>query len=231
MNILGKMEKENQNSPENSGNENIFQKVSEVKWLFLDIGGVLLTNGWDHVARKKAIDLFGLDQAETEERHHLTFDTYEEGKLSLEQYLQRVVFYDERSFSQEDFREFMFAQSLPFNDMISLVQELKARYTLKIAVISNEGRELTKYRINQFGLDKFVDFFISSSFVHMRKPDEDLFHLALDIAHISPEQVIYIDDRRMFVQVAESIGIHGIHHKSFETTRKILEEKGLKIIK
>jgi putative hydrolase of the HAD superfamily len=204
---------------------------SRIRCLFLDIGGVLLTNGWDRNARRKAVDLFGLDAEETEERHHLTFDTYEEGKLSLEQYLKRVVFYKERTFSQESFRNFMFEQTRPYDNMIQLIRQLKENYGLKIAVISNEGKELTKYRIDEFKLYEFVDFFISSSYVHMRKPDEDLYHLALNIAHIKPDEVIYIDDRPMFVQVAESVGIAGIHHTSFESTRKQLEERGLKIIK
>ena len=138
--------------------------------LFLDIGGVLLTNGWDHQARRLAAKTFDLDLDEMEDRHDLTFDTYEVGKLTLEQYLSRVVFYRKRPFTRGRFRKFMFAQSKPFPQMIDLVRKLKTRYGLKIAVVSNEGRELTVYRIQHFKLDGFVDFFISSCFVHVRKP-------------------------------------------------------------
>ena len=150
--------------------------------LFLDIGGVLLTNGWDHHARKRAATNFKLEWDEMEDRHHLIFDTYEEGKLTLEEYLSRTVFYEERPFTRDQFREFMFAQSQPYPEMIELVTQLKVRHRLKIAVVSNEAREVNAYRIGKFKLNGFVDFFISSCFVHLRKPDADIFRLALDIA-------------------------------------------------
>ena len=195
--------------------------------LFLDIGNVLLTNGWDHAMRQRAAQEFTLDYEEMKERHHLTFDTYEEGKLSLAEYLERVVFYRRRSFSPEDFRDFIYAQSKPKPEMIRLVQELKQAYGLKTAAVSNEGRELTLYRVKKFQLSSFIDFFISSCFVHMRKPDEDMYRLALDCAQVEAEQVIYIDDRPMFVEVALALGIHGIHHTDFATTRKELAGFGL----
>jgi putative hydrolase of the HAD superfamily len=197
--------------------------------LFLDIGGVLLTNGWDHTMRRKAAETFGLDYEEMNERHHLTFDTYEEGKLSLYEYLKRVIFYRERPFSLEEFREFMFSQSQPYPQMIDLVCNLKQRYRLKIAAVSNEGRELTVYRIQEFDLGSFVDFFISSCFVHFRKPDHDMYHIALDIAQVPPEQVVYIEDRPMFVEIANELGIHGIVHRGYDSTRAALEGFGLSL--
>ena len=193
-----------------------------VTTLFLDIGGVLLTNGWDRYARRRAAERFDLDLEEMDERHHLTFDTYEVGKISLTEYLNRVVFFKGRQFTREQFRRFMFAQSKPFPQMIELIRTLKSRYGLKIAVISNEGRELTEHRIRKFALDTFIDFFISSCFVHIRKPDENIFRLALDTAQVPAEKVLYIEDRSMFVQVAESLGIRGIHHLDYESTRNRL---------
>lgn len=198
-----------------------------VSALFLDIGGVLLTNGWDHYARELAAKTFSLDLEEMEERHRLTFDTYEVGKLTLAQYLNRVVFYEQRPFTFDQFRQFMFDQSKPLPGMIEFVRGLKARHGLKIAVVSNEGRELTEYRIRHFKLDEFVDFFISSCFVHFRKPDEDIFRVALDIAQTPPDRVIYIEDRPMFVQVAASLGIRAIHHVDTATTRSALAAFGL----
>jgi putative hydrolase of the HAD superfamily len=200
---------------------------SKITTLFLDIGGVLLTNGWDRNIRIRAAEKFGLDQDEMNERHHLTFDTYEEGKLSLDEYLHRVVFYQDRSFSPEEFKAFMYAQSQPFPEMISLMQALKSQYGLQVAAVSNEGRELSVYRVQQFKLGTFIDFFVSSCFVHYRKPDADIYRIALDIAQVSPEQVIYIDDRPMFVEVAQSLGIKGIIHKGVQTTRKALEDLGI----
>jgi putative hydrolase of the HAD superfamily len=197
--------------------------------LFLDVGGVLLTNGWDRSMRQRAAETFKLDYDEMDERHHLTFDTYEEGKLSLDEYLNRVVFYKARPFSSEEFKAFMFAQSQPYPQMIELVRELKRSDGLKVAVVSNEGRELTVHRIQKFGLAEFVDFFIVSCFVHFRKPDADIYHLALDVAQVSPERVVYIEDRFMFVEVAKSLGIRGIHHRGYDTTRAALTSMGLSL--
>ena len=192
--------------------------ASPITTLFLDIGGVLLTNGWDHHARKRAATNFKLELAEMEDRHHLTFDTYEEGKLTLEEYLGRVVFYQKRPFTRAQFRHFMFAQSKPYPQMIELVRKLKGRYGLKIVAVSNEARELNSHRIRKFKLDGFVDFFISSCFVHLRKPDADIFRLALDIAQTPAREVVYIENTPMFVQIAEGLGIRSILHTDYRST-------------
>ncbi len=204
------------------------QDQPEINTLFLDIGGVLLTNGWDRGMRQRAAQAFGLDYDEMNERHHLTFDTYEVGKLSLEEYLNRVIFYEPRPFSRQAFKDFMFDQSQAFPHMIALMGELKARYHLKVAVVSNEGRELTVHRIHSFGLGTFVDFFICSSFVHVRKPDAEIYQIALDSAQVTPKQVVYIEDRPLFVEVARSLGLHGLRHKDYESTIASLAEYGLK---
>jgi putative hydrolase of the HAD superfamily len=203
------------------------KRSAPVTALFLDIGGVLLTDGWDHLARKRAATRFKLELAGMEDRHHLTFDTYEEGKLTLEEYLGRVVFYQKRPFTRTQFRRFMFTQSKPYPKMIELIRILKARYGLKIAVVSNEARELNEYRIRKFKLDGFVDSFISSSFVHVRKPDADIFRLALDIAQVPASQVVYIENTPMFVQVAEGLGIRSILHTDYRSTRAQLVSLGL----
>ncbi len=199
----------------------------QVTALFLDVGGVMLTNGWDRKSREAASKKFGFDLDEFNDRHRMTFDTYESGKLDLEEYLARTLFYEDRSFTKESFKQFMFDQSQPYQDMINLVKDLKAKYHLKIAVVNNEGRELNEHRIRQFNLGGFVDFFISSCFVHFRKPDADIWKIALDIAQVPKEHVVYIDDRPMFTQVAEGLGIRGITHKQVEVTKNELAQLGL----
>jgi putative hydrolase of the HAD superfamily len=193
------------------------KKSNEVTCLFLDIGGVLLTNGWDHQARRRAAKHFNLDLAEMEDRHHLTFDTYEEGKLTLEEYLGRVVFYRKRPFSRAQFRRFMFEQSKPYPEMIAMIARLKAQYGLKIAVVSNEGRELNTHRIQSFQLARLVDFFVSSCFVRF----------ALDIAQVPARKIVYIENTPMFVQIAEGLGIRSILHTDYRSTRARLASFGL----
>jgi putative hydrolase of the HAD superfamily len=203
-------------------------KEYNITTLFLDIGGVLLTDGWNRRSRKAAAEKFNLELGDMEDRHHLTFDTYEVGKISLDEYLQRVVFFKDRNYTSFEFKEFMYAQSAPFPEMIQAISGLKKQYGLKVAVVSNEGRELTEYRIKKFKLYEFVDFFVSSCFVHLRKPDVDIFQAALDISQIPAAEVVYIEDRPMFVQVAEGVGINGVHHTDYQSTLLKLAEYGLK---
>lgn len=203
------------------------KKSISISTLFVDIGGVLLTNGWGHEYRKLAAEAFSLDSEEMEARHHLLFETYELGKFTIEEYLSRVVFHEERSFTPAQFQRFMFAQSKPYPEMIELVRRLKVRYGLKIVVVSNEARELNAYRIREFKLDGFVDSFVSSCFVHVRKPDADIFRLALDIAQTPARQVVYIENTPMFVQIAEDLGIRSILHTDYRSTCAKLAAFGL----
>ncbi|MFD2572841.1 HAD family hydrolase [Spirosoma soli] len=200
-----------------------------IKALFLDIGGVLLTNGWDRHARRRAAELFNLDYAQLDERHHLTFDTYESGKLSLDDYLKRIVFYEKRPFTPAEFSQFIMEQSQPYPDMIELMRQLKQIYGLRLVAVNNEGSEINRYRIRQFGLDTVFDAFVSSCYVHLRKPDVDLFRMALDIAQVEPEHVVYVDDRLMFVQVAQTLGMHCLHHTGYESTKKRMADLGLSL--
>jgi putative hydrolase of the HAD superfamily len=203
------------------------KQAAAVTCVFLDIGGVLLTDGWDRHARRRAATTFELELAEMEARHHLTFDTYEEGKLTLEDYLRQTVFHRERPFTPAQFRRFMFAQSKPHPAMIELFARLKVRHRLKVVVVSNEGRELNAYRIRKFKLGELVDAFVSSCFVHIRKPDADIFRLALDVAQVPARHVVYVEDTPMFVQIAEGLGIRGVLHEDYRSTCVELASLGL----
>jgi len=203
------------------------KKAIEITCAFLDVGDVLLTDGWDHLARKRAAKHFKMEWAEVEARHHLTFEVFEMGRLTLEEYLNLVIFYKRRSFTRHQFQQFMFAQSKPFPDMIDLVIQLKRNLGLKIVIVSNESREVNAFRSSKFGLDKLSDCFVSSSFVHMRKPDAEIFKIALDLAQVRPEKVVFIDNTPMFIQIAESLGIQGILHTDCKSTRAKLSLFGL----
>jgi putative hydrolase of the HAD superfamily len=207
------------------------KKTTAITCLLLDIGGVLLTDGWDHLARKRAAAHFKLDRAEMEDRHHLTFEIYEQGKITLEEYLSLVVFQEKRSFTRGQFRSFMFAQSKPFPEMIDMIKRLRERTGVKIVIVSNEGRELNAHRIQKFKLDSLADCFISSCFVHLRKPDVDIFDLALDIAQVEASQAVFIDNTPMFVQIAQGLGIQSILHTDLKSTGAMLSAIGLRVDK
>jgi putative hydrolase of the HAD superfamily len=198
-----------------------------VKALFLDIGGVLLTNGWDHDSRAEAAKRFGLPIEEMQRRHDLTFGTYEEGRICLDEYLDRTVFFRERPFSRDDFKAFIFAQSRPFPEMLDYIGRLKSRYQLKTIAVSNEGREIAEFRNRTFGLPSIIDFFVSSCYVGLRKPDNEIYRLALDLAQVRAAEVVYLENTEMFVTVARSMGLPAILHTGLNKSVEAFREFGL----
>jgi putative hydrolase of the HAD superfamily len=184
----------------------------------VDIGGVLLSNGWDRHARKRAADHFSLDLSDLNERHHLNFEIYEIGKMSLKDYLQRVIFHEKRLFSSAQFQEFMFLQSTPIPEMIALIRKLKCQYRLKVVALSNEGREINDHRIRHFNLTRIFDFFVSSCFVKLRKPDPELFQLAFDMVQTPAQQIVFVDNTSLFTDIAKSMGMHTIHHQNYASS-------------
>jgi len=196
-----------------------------IKTLFCDLGGVVLTNGWGHESREKAAEKFGFDLKEFDSRHQMLFGDYETGKISLDDYLTHSLFYQPRSFSMDAFKQFMYEQSQPFPDMIAFIKQLKKDNGLKVVVVSNEGRDLTDYRLNSLGIKDMGDFFVVSCYVGIRKPDTQIFRLALDLLQSRPEEVVYLDDRELFVELAQQMGIFAICHKDLATTKAIIEKK------
>jgi len=176
------------------------RNAPSIKALFLDIGGVFLTNGWDHHSRQNAVEHFGLDFDEFNERHQAIFDTYESGKMTLEEYLELAVFYQSRYFTMNEFREFILGESRPYADMIELIRTIKHDYGLRTIAVNNEPKEINEYRIRQYGLESFIDVFASSCYVQTRKPDKEIYRFALNLAQAEPEEIIYIDDRLVLIQ-------------------------------
>lgn len=201
--------------------------IAPVTTLFIDIGEVILTNGWDTNTRERAAQWFHLDFDTMETRHRLFFDLFESGKITMENYLENIVFYEKRAFTITEFQQWIFEQSKPYPDMIKLIIQLKKQYQLTIAALSNEPREINRYRIQTFKLHDFIDYFISSCYVHLRKPDIAIFKMALDIAQTPAHQILYIDDRALFIPIAESLGIQGLHHEDYVSTRQKLATFGL----
>jgi putative hydrolase of the HAD superfamily len=198
---------------------------TNVKIIFSDIGGVLLTNGWGHQSRQKAAEVFGFDYEEMNVLHEFIFNIYEIGKISLDAYLDTILFHRPRDFTREDVKAFMFAQSEELPDLLQWFVEWKrTQPDIKFIAINNEGKELNDYRIKKFKLHRCFDAFISSCEVGMRKPDPGIFSLAMGVAQASPEECLYIDDRLMIVEAAKGAGIRAIQHKTFEGTKAFLEQ-------
>jgi len=198
-------------------------ETSQIKVIFFDIGGVLLSNGWGHKSRQKAAKIFGLNYDEMDVLHNFIFNVYEIGRISLDDYLDTVVFSHPRDFTKNEFKNFMFAQSKELPELLQWLIKWKQDCGFRIISINNEAKELNDYRIQKFELHQCFDTFISSCEVGMRKPDPGIYRLAMGIAQVNPENCVYFDDRAMLVQQAQKLGIHSFHHQNFETTKKNLE--------
>src|SRR5450631_2660179 len=95
--------------------------------ILFDIGGVLLTNGWDHVERARVMDNFHLDVAAFEALHAVHYDDWERDLIPIKAYLDKTVFYQPRNFSQDDFFAFMLTQSQVLPDSgLGILGELAA---------------------------------------------------------------------------------------------------------
>lgn len=197
--------------------------MNNIKILFLDIGGVLLSDGWNHNSRMEAIEKFGLEPIQFQKDHSVAFPLFENGKLSLDQYLECVVFNTDRNFTKKQFTDFMFSRTTQLPDFLPWLIEWKRTKAIKIFSINNEGKEFNDYRIKHFNLHDCFDAFISSCEVGFSKPDPSIFKLALGIAQEKAQNCLYFDDRAIHVSIAKQLGLNAYVHQSFEQSKLILE--------
>ena len=199
-------------------------KISTILW---DFGGVLLTNGWDRGSRKQATEKFNLDWDEFEDRHELLLSAFETGKVSLPEYLQRVIFYRDRSFTPADFERFFFEQSQPMPESLAILSELADTGRYFNAALNNESLELNEYRIKQFHLADYFDAFFSSCYLACRKPDPKIYRLALYITQSAAEECLFVDDRALNLECARELGMRTIQFKSAAQLRADLASEGV----
>lgn len=197
--------------------------TSKIKVVFLDIGGVLLTNGWGHESRQKAAKTFGFAYEEMEALHHLIYYIFEIGSISLDEYLDTILFYRPRDFTKEEFIQFMYTQSQELPEMLAWLKSWKKKTNLPVFALSNENLELNDYRIHTFKLHELFDGFFSSCYLGYRKPDPHIYKIALQIAGVTAFESIYFDDRPMLIHAAKKLGINAVLHKKFDITKRIIE--------
>ncbi len=198
--------------------------ISKIKVIFLDIGGVMLSNGWGHASREEAARKFGLDYVRMEDLHQFINNVFEIGAVSLDGYLDTVVFSAPRDFTKEEFKEFMFEQSVELPNMLSWLKEWKQHTHFPVFALNNESREINDYRLEAFSLHKIFDGFCSSFILGFRKPDPRIFRTAMAIAQAKPAECLYFDDRPRLVETAKQLGIRAIVHENFQETKRILEQ-------
>jgi putative hydrolase of the HAD superfamily len=202
--------------------------MAEISTLLWDVGGVLLTNGWDRTERAAVLEQFALDAIAFEQRHEIANDAWEKGLMTAEQYLLQTVFYEPRPFTPGVFLQAMKERSvlLPHGAM-RILQELAASEEVELAILNNEARELNDYRIERFEFGRYFDVFLSSCYLGLRKPDSKIFELALDVLQRDPEEVAFIDDRPGNCAAAEALGIHAIQYQDESQCAQALERLGL----
>src|SRR5262245_7182040 len=203
--------------------------MPHITTLFWDIGGVILTNGWDRNSRKEAVETFQLDWEEFHDRHDLSFPAFDAGQISLHEYLDRTIFYRTRKFSREEFTAFMFAQSKEFPGSRAVLDICTQSNKYFIGAINNEPLELNQYRIEAFHLRRNFQVFFSSCYVHSRKPEEAIFRIALEVSQRPPEECLFIDDRALNLESPRCLGMNTIHHENAEQLRSELAKYGVEV--
>ena len=203
--------------------------MPQITAIFWDVGGVLLTNAWDREQRQRALEHFNLDEDEFNDRHEMVVSSFERGKISLDDYLERTIFYRKRAFTPEEFREYMFSLSQPFPDVLELARKLAKSAKYLMCSINNESQELNEYRIRKFGLREIFVLFLSSCYVGLRKPEEGIYQLALEVTQKMPEECCFIDDRALNLEAAARLGMHTIRMENAEQLRAELLKLGIAI--
>ena len=201
--------------------------MAEIHAIFWDVGGVLLSNAWDHTQRIAALEKFHLDEKEFHARHEMVVSSFERGKITLDEYLDHTVFYSDRPFSRDEFRDFMFSLSQPMPEVLSFARALAVSGKYFMGTINNESRELNLHRIKEFGLRNIFRLFVSSCFVGLRKPESGIYRLAIEITQIHPEESCFIDDRALNLECAAKLGMHTIQMQGLEQLRSDLGKLGV----
>lgn len=203
--------------------------MPEVTTLFFDIGGVLLTNGWDRDSRLAAAKEFHLDWDEFESRHELLLHAFEVGDVGLEEYLDRVIFYCKQDFTRDEFRNFVYSQAQAMPESLALMGRIAKPHKYLISALNNESRDLNAYRIEKFHLRDYFDVFLSSCYLGVRKPDEAIYQAALNITQRKGEECVFVDDRGLNLECARELGMHTIQFKNAGQLEADLKQLGVSI--
>jgi putative hydrolase of the HAD superfamily len=193
--------------------------------ILFDVGGVMLTNGWDHVERAEVLKQFGLDREAFESRHPQPYDALERDTIDMYAYLDATVFYEPRGFTADEFIEVMKAQSAPIpSNAMSVLAEISAAGKWLVGLLNNESRLLHEYRMEKFGLEQHLDIQLSSCYLGMRKPDADIYRRAIDIVGKPANRILFIDDRAGNAQAARDAGMQAIQFLGEDQLRAQLNE-------
>jgi len=203
--------------------------VSNITTLFWDIGGVLLTDGWDREERRAACEKFGLEPMEFEQRHQVITDPFEKGEVGLDEYLDQTVFHRARQFTRHEFRDFMFAQSRPYLKNLTVARQVARSGLFLMAALNNESLDLNLHRIKRFELRSCFSAFFTSCFLGIMKPEEKIYRLTLQVTQRLPGECLFIDDRPHNLQYPQKLGMQTIHYRDPAQLQRELGEYGIAV--
>ena len=201
--------------------------MHETPTLFFDVGGVLLTNGWDTAARKRAADVFGLEYQEFQTRHEMLKTAFETGRIGIDAYVRKAVFNKPRGFSADDFKAFMYGRSERLGETLDFVAALAKSGKYKLFTLNNESRELHEHRVRTFGLEPIFRGFLTSCYLGLVKPDEEIYRNALGIASCRRDRALFIDDRELNVEAAIALGLNTVRFDGLDELRGFLKDWGV----
>ena len=201
--------------------------MTKITTIFSDVGGVILTNGWDRVSRRKLVETFNLDLAEFGDRHELLSTAFDTGELDMDHYLARTVFYKPRAFNREEVKEFMFGESQPYPESLAFIARLAQSKKYLMTTLNNESTELNQYRIDKFGLRNYFTAFFSSCYLGVKKPDEAIYVLALELTQRPADECVFIDDRALNLECARWHGMHTIQFQNVSQLESDLRALGV----
>jgi putative hydrolase of the HAD superfamily len=197
--------------------------VTGIRHIFFDIGGVLGTNGWDREQRERAVERFNLDAHDFQCRHEEIVGAWEEGRISIDEYLDIAIFHEPRAFSRDEFVEFMHSQSVPDTKTVDLARELTRQPSYTLMTLNNESDELNRYRIGKFRISEIFEAFLSSCWLGVRKPTQEFYERGMGIGQADPGTSLFIDDRPQNLAPAKKLGMQVILFTSAAQLRSDLE--------
>lgn len=202
-----------------------------IKTIFWDIGGVLLTNGWDRGQQTHVLSRLGIDLADYQLSHDSANFFWERGLSNAIGFFKKTVFHVDqpnRDFAFEDLWPQVCAESKVLDPgCFDVLASLAGSGQYKLATLNNESRELNEYRLDAFNLRRYFDFFICSGYVHEMKPHPDIYRAAIDISGFPPQTAVFIDDRSENCEVAISLGMHAIRFESSSQLQRDLAQLGI----
>jgi HAD superfamily hydrolase (TIGR01509 family) len=205
---------------------------ASIRTIFWDLGGVVLTNGWDPGQRKRVLSRLGVNLEAYEELHDRANYYWERGLLTAKDFFSQTVLLPNPKLDLTFdmlWPQVCAASKVLHPECLDMLAELKQMGRYRIATLNNESRELNEYRLDAFKLRSLFDYFICSGYVHEMKPNLGIYKSAIDISGFAASSALFIDDKPENCAAAEAVGMHAIRFESPAQLCTALVEYGIQL--